>query len=242
MEMNTPQGYKWMCLDIETTNSRPEEVEAWARREWSPDPKWKPLTIGNRFIKALEDKKEKAALLNESPIACIGLRSDTELRCLHAMHKHEPRQEHGALVEGFEDSPSLLVALRNVINSLCSPDTVFVGHNIKGFDLPKLRWAYVHHGVRMPDAIMDYSQPIFDSMTEWKKFSFGTGDKKIFISLDELLDRFKLESHKGLVDGSMIPGLIESGEYDQVIQYQLLDVLAESNLFLKMTGQFEGLL
>jgi hypothetical protein len=233
-----PDPYGYLCLDLETADASPDEVEAWARREWSPSPSWKAETIGTRWLEALAKKKERAALLDSSPIICVGLRSDTELRCLHCMQQHPPRQEHGGLVEGFADLPSLLIALRNVLDALCGPDTVICGHNIIHFDMAKLRWAYVHEGVHIPDALLSREQPVFDTMREYHRYSL---DGEQMVSLDGALERFGLPSHKAVADGSKVPELYRTGQYGTIVQYQLLDVLAESQLYLRMTGQAEGL-
>src|SRR5690606_9470914 len=110
----------------------------------------KPETVGRNYFEALAEKKERAALVNDAPIVCVSLRSEDELRCLHALGAAEPREVDGGLVEGFATMRDMLRALRNLLDVRCDPGTILVGHNVLGFDLRKLRWAYVAHGLRMP--------------------------------------------------------------------------------------------
>jgi hypothetical protein len=233
------QPYNWLCLDIETANGTPDNAEMWARRYWSPSATWKPETIGTRYLEAIEKKKALLSVINESPIVVISLRSESELRCLHSGYVHDPRVVHGGLVEGYADQTSLLVAFRNILDTRTSSQTTFVGHNIRSFDLPRLRWSMVRNGIRLPAALESSDQPTFDTMREFcHRFSI---EKDIMIGLDDVLEQFGMESHKGIVSGADVPRLHAEGQHDLLVQYALLDVLAESELFLRMTGQWAGL-
>lgn len=243
--MQLPELYRWMCIDLETAAATPDAIAASMRCEWVPPVKrWKDETVianmGRTYLKALAAKEEKSALLDAAPIISIGIQSDTERRCLHIMEEHAPHDHEGAMVEGFATAADMLVALRGIMDLCCAPDTEICGHNILGFDLPKLRWAFCHHGVRMPTALLGYDQPVFDTMKEYKRYTIK--DKPPFISLDELLQLWGLPSHKDQVDGSMVPGLYEKGEFLTIVGYQLKDVIAESQLYLRMTSQLEDLL
>ena len=59
--ITSPLG--WLALDIETAGGRPEDAEAWMRRQWAPSDKWKPETIGTRYLEMLAKKRERLALL-----------------------------------------------------------------------------------------------------------------------------------------------------------------------------------
>lgn len=235
-----PAPFGFVALDIETTNGNPSGAEHWMRTRWLPGSNLtKPETIGRHFQELLEKKREKLALLDTAPVVVVTLQTDVEPlpRCLHCLQVEPPHEAHGGFVEGFEDSRSMLIALRNLLDSRCLGDTLLVGHNIKGFDLRKLRWQYVRHGLRMPSAFRGREQPVFDTMTEYSGlFSVGA-DNKLFVSLDDLLGEFGIPSHKGEIDGSMVPQLVAEGRFDELIRYALLDVRAEAELFLRMTGQ-----
>lgn len=233
-----PTPYGFLALDIETCDGSPDEAERWMRRCWSPNPTWKPETIGKRFLDALEAKKEKLALLDTAPIVCVSLKSETELRCLHCLQAEEPREIRGGLVEGFASQRDMLVVLRNLLDARCFDETVLVGHNILGFDLRRLRWAFVKHGVRMPYVLRGTEQPAFDTMVQYGRL-FSMGDKSMFVSLSDLLDEFGLANHKADIDGSMVPDLVREKRFDELLEYAVLDVVAETELFLRMTGQVE---
>lgn len=53
-------------------------------------------------------------------------------------------------VVACSDERSLLLALRAWLDSGTSPATTVVGHNLRAFDLPKLRHAFVRHGLKLP--------------------------------------------------------------------------------------------
>lgn len=234
--------YTYLVLDLETTDATPDEVERHFRSRWLPSKSIsKPETVGRNYFDALAEKKERAALLNDAQIVCVSLKSESELRCLHCLGAGEPREIAGGLVEGFDTARGMLLALRNLLDVRCTPETVLVGHNVLGFDLRKLRWAYVRHGLRMPFALQGTDQPVFDTMLKYAGL-FSIGDNKgLFVALDNLLQEFGIESHKGEMDGSQVPGLVAAGRVDDLVQYALLDVLAEAELFLRMTGQTDDL-
>lgn len=234
MQGSPPPTYYWLCLDIETADGRPEEAERWARMEWAPNPNLKPDTIGRKYLEALDKKKERLALMDESPIIVVSLRSDSELRCLHCMGEQAPNMVHGGLVEGFADGRTMLIALRTLLDARCTPDTVLVGHNLIGFDMRKLRWAYLKAGLRFPCALSP-DQPVCDTMLEYgRRFSLN---RDVFISLDDLLETLGMESHKGVISGAQVPDLYRAGQRDLLVQYAMLDAITESEVFLRMTGQ-----
>jgi hypothetical protein len=229
--------YDWLALDIETANGRPEDAERWARLYWSPSATWKDETIGRRWHEAIEKKTARLALLDSSPILCVSLRSAVELRCLHWLHRErgEPTLLHGAMVEGFEDESNMLVALRSLLDiHTADGETTIVGHNVRAFDLPRLRAAYVRAGLQLPAALARRDLQVYDTMVEYvRRFSIHG---QAMISLDDVLEVFGMESHKCTMSGAIVPELYDKGAFDTIIQYALLDVIAESDLFLRMAG------
>jgi len=235
----TPTAYEWVTIDIETMAGRPEEAERWMRLHWAPSPKLKAETIGNKYLEALETKKGQLALIEGARIICVSLRSNTELRCLHCLDKHRPTSVNGGLVEGFATMADMLIAVRNLLDAMVGPDTTIVGHNLRHFDLPMLRHAYVREGIRPPVMLTARDVDVFDTMLEYG-YRFSRNEK-LFISLSDLMESFGLTSHKGAVDGSQVGELVASGQFDTIIKYAMLDVLATADVFLRMTGQAEGL-
>lgn len=230
-EINT---YGYLTLDIETADASPDAAHRFVQNFFNPANCKKPETIGKRYLDQVEKKKERLALLDESPVICVSLKSDTELRCLHAMGAQDPTDMHGGLIEGFATTTEMLQALAYLLNLYVTPDTVIVGHNILGFDLPKLRWHFVKHRIPVPGCLLDKGQPLFDTMREYvNRFSM---QNQPFIALDALLDLIGMDSHKSAISGADVPDLYLQGEVETITGYALLDVLAEAELFLRMTG------
>lgn len=226
--------YECLCLDIETANGDPTDAERWARTYWSPNKSWKPTTIGERYLEALQKKQERLALLDTSPILSIAIKTGGELRCLHAMNEQREVLD-GALVEGFGGEMEMLAAFRNLLDAGCDDATLFVGHNIRHFDLPKLRHAFLRHGLRLPFALVNRDQPVFDIMREYgHQFSL---ENDCFISAKDVAEQLGLGGHKSVASGADVPALYAVGNHGAIVAYALLDVLLEWDLFLRMTGQ-----
>lgn len=231
-----PQTWDWVCLDLETIAGTPTDAERWMRLHWSPNKTWKPATIGQRFLDMLESKEQKLALMDEAPIICVSIQTSTrELRCLHWLYQHEPRQVHGGLVESFPDQAAMLTGLRALLDSFVGPETVVVGHNIRRFDLPKLRSAYLRAGLRLPAVLAAQSVALFDSMVEYgRRFSLT---ERPFVALADILEAFNMDSHKSTCSGEQVGDLHAAGDFDSIVAYALLDVIAEAEVFRRMTGQ-----
>lgn len=235
----------WLAIDIETANGRPEEAERWMRLHYTPPANYKTAeACGKAFLEMREKKTEKRALLDSSPVVIVTVQTPAAglygLHCLGAVPS-APHAGTGGLVQGFATAREMLVALRTGLDSLVAEGTTIVGHNILGFDLPKLRWAYLKAGLRMPYALAADSQPVFDTMRQYgRRFSQV---EKPFVALADLLEEFGIPSHKSELDGSKVPGMVEkilAGErqhLDPLLTYALKDAAVEAHLFLAMTGQ-----
>lgn len=223
----------WLCLDIETTAGRPESAEEFMRRQWAPDSRWTPETIGKRYLEALAKKREKLALLDSAGIAVVALNTAAGRMILHALGEQPETVTDYARVQGFKDERSMLVGLRHVLVGWCDEGTLLVGHNLKSFDLPRLRLAFLRARLQLPPAL-GVGQPNFDTMREFCR-SFSV-ERSEMVGLEEVLGKLGLQSHKGLVNGAQIGDLIANGEMETVLRYAALDVMAESEVFLRLTG------
>ena len=131
---------EWIVLDLETGDASPEAV-ARKMQDWQPPSNVKdPEKIAARRKEAAEKAIEKAALLDESPILCIGMQTDGARFLLNGMDGSAPEID-GWPVMPCTDERGLLVALRAVLDQIGTPETAIVGHNVRAFDLPKLRHA-----------------------------------------------------------------------------------------------------
>ena len=221
-----------LTLDIETIAGDPSEAEAALRRSFSPNPNWKAATIGERYLEALEKKRERLALLDTAPIISVALRTPVDCRLLHWMPL-DVQQISGAPLERLADERAMLWRLREYLES-CGPDTVLVGHNLRHFDLPRIRLRMIRWGLRLPACLANPEHPTYDTMLMWRYFSL---DDKPMISLEECLELAGFPSHKGTISGADVPELYRKGDFLAVAAYAIADVLAQDELYLWMTGQ-----
>lgn len=250
-----PQVLEWICLDIETVAGRPESAEDWARRFWCPDERWKPETIGRRYLEALEKKREKLALLDAAGIAVIALRDSSNTRPVAVMHGcgfHGPEHREWGLVAGYNDEREMLMQFREFLNGHTDEGTLLVGHNVRGFDLPRLRFAYLRNGLQLPGLLACPDVRVYDTMLQFARhFSV---EREEFISLATVLEKMGMPNHKEVMDGSLIGEMLakamakigpessfngeaERNALEAVLRYAALDVLCESELFLRLTGR-----
>jgi RNase_H superfamily len=226
-------GYSYAVIDIETANAPAEEVEAWFKSTWKAPGNYKdPRKIEEARVKAWESCQEKAALLPSAPIIAIGVKSETELRCLHCMWEHEPMLRLNGLVEGFADEATMLQALAALFVKKVDAETVLAGFNTKSFDFPRIRLKMARSKMAIPEALLNREHPMFDNMQEYcYRFS---GERDIMASCPEVSVALGIEPHK--VSGAVVPQLYEAREYEAVVDKVLLDVLEEEQQFLRMTA------
>jgi len=223
-----------LTLDIETVAGDPTEAEAALRWSFSPNPAWKATTIGKRYLEALEKKRERLALLDTAPIITVAFRTPSDCRLLHWMPLHA-RQIVGVPVERTANEREMLLRLRAYLEA-CGSETILVGHNLRHFDLPKIRLAMIRHGLRLPACLANPSHPTYDTMIMWRYFSH---EDRQMISLQECLELARLESHKDEISGADVPELYRNGDYEAIALYAIADVLAQDELYLWMSGQSE---
>jgi hypothetical protein len=231
-------AYNHLVLDIETRNA-PEE---WAKAEFAltyktPSNYKDPLKVKRHKEEAWAKTLDKLALLPCSPIPAIGLKSETELRCLHCMWEHEPMTvqmgEHVALVESFEDERAMLKALQLVMGVKVDLETVLVGFNCRYFDFPALRRALARENLAIPKAMLNPEQPLFDCMEKYCRLFMGT--REIFCSCAECSVGLGIEPNPK--SGREVPEMFASGDYEEIVKKVLYDVVEEEQQFLRMTGR-----
>ncbi len=110
---------------------------------------------------------------------------------------------------------------------------VIIGHNVANFDI-RFLWqrAFVHGAVVpswLPRNVKPWSNEVFDTMAAWA----GTGT----ISLDNLCKALGVPG-KGEVDGSMVAGMWQRGEFDAIQGYCRSDVERVRNVHRKMRLAF----
>lgn len=239
----------YLILDIETRGGRPEDALKHHRENWWPDERWTPETIGKRFREAIEEGKTRLGLLDSAGIACVQLGGGEKGGVVaHSLYPHEgrvpteddvvrlasPRAQSPMWQIGFGGEVELLLWLRAFLDAETGDETTLVGWNIKGFDLRRLRFAYLRAGLNVPRALR-LSADVCDLMEQWSKH--WSVSREPFVKLEVALEAFGLPNHKREFDGSKIDGAIAAGKYEQVLSYAWKDLAQETELFLRMTGR-----
>lgn len=108
-----------------------------------------------------------------------------------------------------------------------------VGHNIFDFDLKFIYKRSIIHGVK-PTVDFSFaryrSQPVFDTMHEWEKWSYGT-----CVKMDYLARVLSLPSSKESgIDGSCVASLYALGRHQEIHDYCLRDVVVTRAIYRKM--------
>lgn len=110
---------------------------------------------------------------------------------------------------------------------------VIIGHNVANFDIRFLWQRAFVHGAAVPSwlprNVKPWSNEVFDTMAAWA----GTGT----ISLDNLCKALGVPG-KGEVDGSMVAGMWQRGEFDAIQEYCRSDVERVRNVHRKMRLAF----
>ncbi len=185
----------------------------------------------------MEETKSRMGLLDSAGIATVQLQCKDGAMVLHCLNEGAVTAPGGTQI-GFKTEKEVLLNLRIFLDQQTDDATTLVGWNIKGFDLRRLRFAYLRAGLNVPRALR-VQAPVYDMMKEYVD-GFSV-DRQPFVKLEVALQAFGLPNHKAQMDGSQVDVMIKAGQYDKVLAYAWADIAAETELFLRMTGQSTGL-
>lgn len=212
-EMEDFEVYK----DPPKTTKDPEKIKAWYEEQkeiqflkQSVDTnRAKILTIG-------------AAANEDAPKCFVDLGNYDERVVLKEFEDYLRSQREEYIVEGVAEP-------RLIFN-----DIVFVGHNIKKFDLQIMFVKAVKYnltllGELVHPARMRYNQSkSYDIMEIW-----GGADANSYISLDTVASTIGIQGKKGM-DGSMVYPKFKEGLITEIIEYQKDDVVLVREVFKRM--------
>lgn len=212
----------YLVMDIET-GTAPDSVIDRALSDWSPPSNVKdPEKIAERRAAAAMSIREKSALLDGSPVTAWALACGDVRMALAGPDERE-----------------LLTDLREALDSLTGPGTVLVGHNLIGFDLPRLRMAYIRQRMTLPQALRvrggDEMPDVWDTMRKFRFYSSERNDDR-FVSLRDVIAAFGLPGYKDTMNGSDAVRAAAEGNWDLVREYCQLDSVATEAVFLLMTS------
>lgn len=223
----------WLVLDIETGDASADAVQEAVNR-WKAPSNWKPETAEAKREEATAKIREKAALLDASPILCVAAQTDRESLIFSGMGTSAV-EIPGWSVAVCDGERAMLYALREWLDSTATPETVLAGHNLIGFDLPKLRQAYIRHRLRLPSVLLECPNTV-DTMRLASRFTMEHRDSP-FLSLDTLAGILGLERPKAVVSGADVPRLHREGRTAEILTYCALDTSVTTRAFLLMSGR-----
>lgn len=229
----------FIVLDLETGDA-PAEAVAAALESWKAPSNVKDAAkIEARRQEAAAKIAEKAALLDASPILCVALQFDYSRVVLNGMDATAPTIE-GWPVIPCQDERGLLLVLRAWLDSNTGPETTIVGHNIRNFDLPKLRQAYVRHKLKLPAILKprlkdEERAETVDTAALFKAFSTEHRDD-FCPSLDTVAASFGIPRPKQHMTGADCPRLFREGEFATILTYCAVDVATTARAYQLMTG------
>lgn len=142
------------------------------------------------------------------------------------------------LAKDEQEEAVLLSDLWRNIRNLHEMNTMLVGYNILGFDLPVLFRRSIYLNVKAPNIQIDrFKHPSvidlqsilsYDGKMKWRSLSFYAS-------------RFGL-THDGSITGAEIPGLVAAGEWEKVASHVRADVGTTTALARRMgvVGAFQA--
>ena len=228
----------FITLDIETGNAPATDI-AKKIENWKAPSTWKPETVAAKRREFAEKATEKAALLDASPILCIAAQTDQARLILNGMDDSAPVID-GWPVTGCGDERRMLLALRAWLDASVSAETDIVGHNIRAFDLPKLRNAFIRNTLRLPLALLPHiggenSPRVVDTAKLFQSFSMEHRDD-FCVSLDTVAATLGIPRPKQHMDGSDCPRLYAEGQIQTVLTYCAVDVATTTRAYQLMTA------
>ncbi|MFH0951654.1 MAG: ribonuclease H-like domain-containing protein [Patescibacteria group bacterium] len=201
-----------LCIDIETI-----PVEEAKRKEIEAD---KEARTSLRRLKPGSNEelfRQTALDGNYGRIVCIG-------------YLRRPSNSEKAMVLTGEEA-DILAKFWEMARDI----DLFIGHNIYDFDLKFIYKRSIIHGIK-PSQWLPFaryrSNPIYDTMSEWEKWTFGAR-----IKLDELAKILGLKSSKQGIDGSKVYDYFLKGKAEAIYKYCQADVELTQAIYDKMTFQ-----
>ncbi|MEM7015974.1 MAG: hypothetical protein AAF512_01385 [Pseudomonadota bacterium] len=239
----------YICIDIETCNASNDAIEREAAFLKAPSNIKDPTKIEAALEAKRTDLQQRSALkCDASPIACIGVVWPEEGFILH----HLPI-EFSTAGKRSDSERDMLKQFGAWLNDLDAAPVFnesgfeIVGFNVNGFDLPRLRYAYVRHGLKLPRILTPRAEnvSIYDVQYMFGKYFMCRNGAEHDVSLDECAVRLGLieiedGEWKHGISGADVPGIIDEGDPEKmadVLSYCLIDTTITARAYLAMTSQ-----
>jgi hypothetical protein len=227
--------------DLETYRTRNPEILEHVRREaiekeYSNNTKkelkleWDTERARNERAREAVEKTSVDPLLAEPVLFCYRLRFTGSSECV---------DDYVSFMEDDDCLSARLPELTQRLDRVIGPDTVWVGHNCDGFDLPVLLNSWSREGHRPPADFPRYrngrwSGRVWDTMLRMPT-------KTPFISLENACRAYRLGEFPVVMwdgqamDGSRVGAAYEAGAYQNIIEYCQVDVHQDDRLYQAQT-------
>lgn len=162
------------------------------------------------------------AVNDDAPKVFVDLAAYDELTILTEFEAFLKNERETKITEGVNED-------RYTFN-----DLVFVGHNIKKFDLQILFVKSIKYNLPLlgelvhPARLRFNNGKSYDIMEVW-----GGADTQNYVSLDTVANTIGIQGKKGM-DGSMVYPKFKEGKIDEIIEYQKDDVILTRAVFKRM--------
>ena len=121
-----------------------------------------------------------------------------------------------------------------LLQNIAAHDFIWIGHNIRNFDLPVLRWAFMRNDINCMHIprIRKYDDNIYDTLEKLAGRDFkGYG-------LNNMCKVLGLGEKPEGMDGSCVQGLYDAGELDRIAEYCLHDLELTTKLYDRIERWF----
>lgn len=235
----------YLFLDIETipTGEYPslDEIEV-------PGNYKTPEAINKYKVENQEKQFRKRALIStEGQIICISM-------VLLEEHEFPPQDEREVedrnawtsislfidnnsteqVARGVREEVELLRLLDTNLEDFNANELIFVGHNIKNFDLKwLLHRAYKYNCLNLIRLLPKsrYDKNVIDTMEQFNGTAAGAHE---YVSLDSICKYLGVPTSKGELDGSKVYDYYLEGKIDEIVKYCEKDVEVVVGIFMKM--------
>lgn len=230
---------QYLVIDLETGNAPAEAIEN-AINSWEPPKYYKdPEKIEAKRKEEFNRIMERGALLDASPILCAAVKTRTARLLINGMGG--VNSVEGWKVYDWQDERKMLYFFREWLNDNTNMDSAIVGHNVRGFDLPKLRNAYLRHRLKLPELLAITARPdegpqVVDTAQLFKAFSMEHRND-FCPSISDMAYSLGLPMPKAVISGADVPKLHEAGRYQEILTYCAIDTATTEAAYLLMRGQ-----
>lgn len=235
-------GLKHFCFDIETGNAAEEDINLKAQEAKIPAKAKTEEDIQQAKIDAYNKAVDKAALLDRAPITVLAAATEAGNLVWNCIPDPCPVSTMPGLngeIRNFKTERDMLIDLREWLAERASALTEIIGFNSRGFDLPKLRNAYIRHKLQLPAIFVPGINPHYDVMREYLRNYTTEFNGQLFVKLKTVQSRFGLPEYKEYISGADAPRLAAEGKSKLVIPYCYMDTITTYLAYKFMTGQIE---